>query len=175
MWRGFEKEVPGGRKILILECPSMSSINDRITGFEQAISDGGFEVLDRADVNGDMEKAKEAMAEFLKVYQEIDAVMCGNDRIALGALRALEASGESRQETVRIYGVDGSPEIKSEIAKANSPMMGTGAQSPIRIGKAAAEIGIAILEGKDFEEETYEDTFLIDKGNVEMYGTDGWQ
>ncbi len=171
----LKKKCPEGGKILILECPSMSSINDRITGFEQAVSNAGFEVLDRADVNGDMEKAKEAMEEFLKTYQEIDAVMCGNDRIALGALRALEASGESGQETVRIYGVDGSPEIKSEIAKPDSPMTGTGAQSPIRIGKEAAEIGIAILEGEDFEEETYEDTFLIDKGNVEMYGTDGWQ
>ena len=71
--------------------------------------------------------------------------------------------------------MDGSPEVKSEIAKADSPMAGTGAQSPIRIGKEAAEIGIAILDGEEFETETYEDTFLIDKGNVEMYGTDGWQ
>lgn len=171
----LKKKCPEGGKILILECPSMSSINDRITGFEQAIADGGFEVLDRADVNGDMEKAKEVMEEFLETYQEIDAVMCGNDCIALGALRALEESGESGPNGIRIYGVDGSPEIKSEIAKADSPMTGTGAQSPIRIGKEAAEIGIAILEGENFETETYEDTFLIDKGNVEMYGTDGWQ
>jgi ribose transport system substrate-binding protein len=54
-------------------------------------------------------------------------------------------------------------------------MTATGAQSPIRIGKAAAETGIAILDGEKFETTTYEDTFLIDKGNVEMYGTDGWQ
>lgn len=171
----LKKKCPKGGKILILECPSMSSVNDRITGFEQAIADGGFEVLDRADVNGDMEKAKEAMEGFLETYQEIDAVMCGNDRIALGALSALEAAGESAQGGIRIYGVDGSPEIKSEIAKPDSPMAGTGAQSPIRIGKEAAEIGVAILDGEEYEAETYEDTFLIDKGNVEMYGTDGWQ
>lgn len=171
----LKKKCPKGGKLLILECPSMSSVNDRITGFEQAIADGGFEVLDRADVNGEMEKAREAMEGFLDKYQEIDAVMCGNDRIALGALRAVEASDSSVKENIRIYGVDGSPEIKSEIAKTDSPMTGTGAQSPIRIGKEAAEIGIAILNGENFEAATYEDTFLIDKGNVEMYGTDGWQ
>ena len=88
---------------------------------------------------------------------------------------AVEASEGSVKEHIRIYGVDGSPEIKSEIAKQDSPMTGTGAQSPIRIGKEAAEIGIAILNGENFEAATYEDTFLIDKGNVEMYGTDGWQ
>lgn len=168
----LKKRCPEGGKLLILECPSMNSINDRITGFEQAIANAGFEVLDRADVNGEKEKAKEAMEEFLNKYPDIDAVMCGNDRIALGALEAVREAG---RENIRIYGVDGSPEVKKELAKADSPMTATGAQSPIRIGKEAAEIGIAILDGEDFETTTYEDTFLIDKGNVEMYGTDGWQ
>lgn len=168
----LKKRCPQGGKILLLECPSMNSINDRITGFEQAIANSGFEVLDRADVNGEKEKAKEAMEEFLDKYPKIDAVMCGNDRVALGALEAVQESG---REGIRIYGVDGSPDVKKEIAKADSPMTATGAQSPIRIGKEAAEIGIAILNGENFETTTYEDTFLIDKGNVEMYGTDGWQ
>lgn len=168
----LKKRCPDGGKILILECPSMNSINDRITGFEQAIANSGFEVLDRADVNGEKEKAKEAMEEFLEKYSKIDAVMCGNDRVALGALEAVRESG---RENIRIYGVDGSPDVKKEIAKADSSMTATGAQSPIRIGKEAAEIGIAILDGENFETTTYEDTFLIDKGNVEMYGTDGWQ
>lgn len=168
----LKKRCPEGGKILLLECPSMNSINERITGFEQAIANAGFEVLDRADVNGEKEKAREVMGELLKKYPQIDAVMCGNDQVALGALGAVRESG---RQDIRIYGVDGSPEVKQEIAKADSPMTATGAQSPIRIGKAAAEIGIAVLDGEKFETTTYEDTFLIDKGNVEMYGTDGWQ
>ncbi len=168
----LKKRCPDGGKILILECPSMNSINDRITGFEEAIANGGFEVLNRADVHGEKEEAKEAMREFLKTYPEIDAVMCGNDRVALGVLEAIKESG---REQIRVYGVDGSPDIKREIAKPDSPMTATGAQSPIRIGKEAAEIGLAILEGEEFETTVYEETFLIDKGNVKMYGTDGWQ
>ena len=168
----LKKRCPRGGKILLLECPSINSINERITGFEQAIANAGFEVLDRADVNGGKEKAKEAMGEFLEKYPKIDGVMCGNDQVALGALEAVKESG---RQGIRIYGVDGSPDVKQEIAKPDSPMTATGAQSPIRIGKAAAETGIAILDGEKFETTTYEDTFLIDKGNVEMYGTDGWQ
>lgn len=168
----LKKRCPGGGKILLLECPSINSINERITGFEQAIANAGFEVLDRADVNGEKGKAKEAMGEFLEKYPKIDGVMCGNDQVALGALEAVKESG---RQGIRIYGVDGSPDVKQEIAKPDSPMTATGAQSPIRIGKAAAETGIAILDGEKFETTTYEDTFLIDKGNVEMYGTDGWQ
>lgn len=43
------------------------------------------------------------------------------------------------------------------------------------ISQKAVETGIAILEGNDYEKEIYEETFFINKDNVEMYGTDGWQ
>jgi ribose transport system substrate-binding protein len=32
-----------------------------------------------------------------------------------------------------------------------------------------------ILEDKEFERETYEEVFMIDQNNVDMYGVDGWQ
>lgn len=166
------RACPEGGKLVIMECPAMNSINERITGFEHAIANGGFEVLDRADVNGEKGKAYGKMKEFLQKHPKIDAVMCGNDQIAMGVLQAVEEAGRT---DVKIYGVDGSPEIKSELSKENSPVAGTGAQSPIDIGKAAAGTGLAILDGKDYEKEVYVETFLIDKENVELYGADGWQ
>ena len=165
-------QCPDGGNILILECPTMNSINERITGFEKAISNAGFVVLDRADVNGEKAKAKEKMKEFLEKYPDIDAVMCGNDQIALGASEAVKEVGRT---DILIYGVDGSPEVKAEIGKENSPIVATGAQSPIHIGKTAAEVAIAILEGEKYKKETLEETFLINRDNVELYGVDGWQ
>jgi len=55
-----EKQPEGG-KVLILECPTQNSINDRITGFEEAIAaaENGFEVVERADTNGEFEVAME--------------------------------------------------------------------------------------------------------------------
>lgn len=166
------KQRPDGGKIVILECPSMNSINDRITGFESAIANAGFEVLTRADVKGKKETAKEEMKKILADNPQIDAVMCGNDQVALGAV---EAIGEAGRKDILVYGVDGSPGVKSELSKPGTLMEGTGAQSPINIGKKAVEVGIAILDGEDYEKETYEETFFINKENVEMYGTDGWQ
>ena len=165
-------QCPDGGNILILECPTMNSINERITCFEKAILNAGFVVLDRADVNGEKEKAKEKMKEFLEKYPDIDAVMCGNDQIALGASEAVKEVGRT---DILIYGVDGSPEVKAEIGKENSPIVATGAQSPIHIGKTAAEVAIAILEGEKYKKETLEETFLINRDNVELYGVDGWQ
>ena len=168
----LKKRTPNGGKVIILECASRNSVNQRITGFEEAIANAGFEVLDRFDVNGEREKAKEAMKQFLKEYPEIDAVMCGNDPIALGALEAIEDAGSNE---ILIYGVDGSPEVKKKLAENNLSLVGTGAQSPINIGKEAVKVALAVLNGEKFEKEIYEETFLITRDNVELYGTDGWQ
>ncbi len=168
----LKKRVPNGGKIILLECASRNSVNQRITGFEEAIMNSGFEVLNRVDVNGEKEEAKARMKEFLAEYPEIDAVMCGNDPIALGALEAVEEAGRSE---VLIYGVDGSPDVKKKLAENNRNLVGTGAQSPINIGKRAVETALAILNGEDYEKEIYEETFLITRENVELYGTDGWQ
>ena len=55
------EKCPEGGKIAILECPTQNSINDRITGFEEAISkaEKGFEVVARADTTGEFERALE--------------------------------------------------------------------------------------------------------------------
>lgn len=169
----LEKCSEGG-KILILECPTQNSINDRITGFEKAISSAevGFEIVDRADTNGEFQKALEITQEMLKEHPDIDVIMCGNDQIAVGATTAVNLAG---MRNVIIYGVDGSPDIKKELMKPDTQIAGTAAQSPIGIGKQAAETGIAILDGDEYEEEIYEDVFMINSDNVKMYGADGWQ
>ncbi len=170
----LKKRLPNGGKVLLLECAARNSVNQRITGFEEAIANAGFEVLNRTDVSGEKEVAKTAMAQLLAEYSEIDAIMCGNDpiAIALGALEAIEEAGRSE---ILIYGVDGSPEVKAKLAENNLLLVGTGAQSPINIGKKAVETALAIMNGENYEKEVMEDTFLITRDNVELYGTDGWQ
>jgi len=165
---------PEGGKVAILECPTQNSINDRITGFEEAIAaaEKGFEVVERADTNGEFEKALGAAKEILENHPDVSAIMCGNDQLAVAAKTAVNLAG---LKTVLIYGVDGSPDIKKELKKSDGQIAGTAAQSPINIGKTAAKTAISILKGEDYETEIFEDVFMIDKNNVEMYGVDGWQ
>ena len=166
-----EKRPDGGR-IVIVENPSVNSINERITGFEEAIANAGFEVVRRIDAGGDISAVKEEMKALFAQDMQIDAVMCGNDQMAEQVLAAAE---ESEGWDGLVYSVDGSPEIKSALTDPESPMEAAGAQSPINIGKTAVQVATAILNGDDYEKENYEDTFLINRDNVEMYGTDGWQ
>lgn len=150
----------------------MNSINERITGFEEAIADKGFEVVGRSDTKGDLNTALSAAETLLKEHPDVSAIMCGNDPTALGALVAANAA---RLQNVYIYGVDGSPEIKKELEKENSLIAATGGQSPIESGKESAKVALSVLSKEKYARITYEETFLINKDNLEMYGVDGWQ
>lgn len=167
-------KCPNGGKIAILECPTQNSINDRITGFEEAIAEAenGFEVVARMDTKGEFDLALEAVQQILKDHPDISAIMCGNDQLAVAAKAAVNVAS---LDEVIIYGVDGSPDIKKELKKPENQIAGTAAQSPINMGKEATLTAIHILTGEDYEKEVYEDVFMINKENVDMYGTDGWQ
>lgn len=166
------KQRPNGGRVVILECPKIDSVNERMTGFEEAIANSGFEVLARADVGEKKDTAQAEMTKQLAAHPKIDAVMCGNDQVALGAVAAIEAAG---RKDILVYGVDGSPGAKKELTKPGTPLAGTGAQSPIQLGKKAVDVGIEILKDKHHDKETIVDTFFINKDNVDIYGTDGWQ
>lgn len=166
------KRCPDGGKVVLVECTDRNSIIERINGFEKSIANEGFEVVARTDARGTKENAKEKIKELLKEYPDIDAIMCGNDTMAIGAMEAVK---EIHREEILIYGVDGSPEVKAELAKEDSPIVGTGAQSPINIGMDTIKTAIAILNGEDYKESREEDTFFISKENVSLYGVDGWQ
>lgn len=163
---------PDGGKVVILECTAQNSVNDRITGFEETIAGKGFEIVARADAGGNRKQACAAMAEILKEQPDITAVMCGNDQMALGAMEAAKAAG---RKELRIYSVDGSPDLKKELGEGNPLIAGSAAQSPINIGKAAAAVAQQIMNEEEYEEETLEDVLFIDGSNVNMYGMDGWQ
>lgn len=62
------QRFPEGGKVLILECPNTNSINERITGFEEAIADQGFEIVARENVNGSKEISMETTKRLLKQF-----------------------------------------------------------------------------------------------------------
>ena len=167
----IEKKPDGGR-IVIVESPSVNSVNERITGFEEAVRNAGFEVVQRIEAGGDLSAVKSSVEEIIRGGEKIDAIMCGNDQMAEQVLAALSETGNSDP---LVYSVDGSPFTKSALLDPDSPMEGIGAQSPINMGKTAVKVAAAVLDGTAFEKETYEETFFINRDNVEMYGTDGWQ
>ncbi|SKA79185.1 monosaccharide ABC transporter substrate-binding protein, CUT2 family [Clostridium sp. USBA 49] len=165
------KKFPNGGNIVVLDSPTMNSINDRISGFMSAIEGKGFKIVAQQDAKGDLETSMKLSEDILQANPNVVAIMGGNDPTALGALAACKAANLDK---VLIYGVDGSPEAKAEIAKGGQ-FAGSGAQSPKQIGVKSVEVGYKILKGESFEKRIPVETFLINKDNVSQYGTDGWQ
>lgn len=165
------KRFPNGGKIVVLDSPTMNSVNDRITGFMEAIKGKGFTILAQQDAKGDLPTSMRITEDILQAHPQIDAIMGGNDPTALGALAACKAANRT---SILIYGVDGSPEAKAEIASGGQ-FVGSGAQSPISIGVESVKLAYKVLNNEPYEERVPVRTFLINADNVKEYGTDGWQ
>ena len=165
------KKVPEGGDILVLDSPTMQSVVDRTNGFLDAIEESGvtFTVVGQQDVQGNQQVANEKATDLLTANPDVVAIFGGNDPTALGAYAAADAAGVSPL----IYGVDGSPDIKALLK--DTMIEGTGAQSPITIGKTIAETAYAWLAGEEVEAFIPIETFLVTADNVDDYGTDGWQ
>lgn len=135
--------------ILLLKHSTARSAVDRIAGFRQTLAGHpGFQIIDEAECEGQLERAMPAMQEMLARHPEADTVMALNDPSALGAMAALEACG--RLQGFRVYGVDGVPETKELILAGR--MTATAGQSPRRIGQLAAHQAYRLLAGEPVEQ-----------------------
>lgn len=166
------KKAPDGGKIIVLDSPTMNSVVDRTNGFLDAIKGKGFEIVAQQDAKGNLEKSMGITEDLLQAHPDVVAIFGGNDPTALGALAAANAAGLKK---CMIYGVDGSPDIKSELASGKTLIEGTGAQSPVDIADKSVEVMYMILAKKKVEERYPVETFLITADNVKEFGTDGWQ
>ncbi|MCR5764147.1 MAG: sugar ABC transporter substrate-binding protein [Treponema sp.] len=166
------KKCPNGGDIIVLDSPTMNSVVDRTNGFLDAIKGHNFNIVAQQDAKGNLQVSMGIAEDLLQAHPDVVAIFGGNDPTALGALAAANAAGI---KNTRIYGVDGSPDIKRELASSSSLIEGTGAQSPINIAKQSVELMYKIKAGEAVDPRYPVPTFFISKDNVSKYGTDGWQ
>ncbi|MDE6406305.1 MAG: sugar ABC transporter substrate-binding protein [Lachnospiraceae bacterium] len=169
--KDLAQKCPEGGDILVLDSPTMQSVTDRTNGFLAALEESGvtFNVVGQQDAQGNQQVANEKATDLLTASPDVVAIFGGNDPTALGAYAAADAAGVSPM----IYGVDGSPDIKALLK--DTMIEGTGAQSPISIGKTIADTAYQWLDGETVEEFIPIETFLITADNVDEFGTDSWQ
>lgn len=164
------EKCPDGGPIIVLDSPTMQSVVDRTDGFLAAIEGHGFEVVAQIDCMGNQEQGNLNGTDALTAHPDAVAIFGGNDPTALGA----QAAAEAAQSSALIYGVDGSPDIKALIAEGK--VTGTGAQSPMTIGKTIAELYYQWKTDPESIEDRYPiETFMINSDNIAEYNNGGWQ
>lgn len=158
--------------IVLLKHTTAKSAKERIEGFLSVIDNNEkYKVINEAECDGQLEIAMPKMQEIIEETPDIDVVMALNDPSALGALAALE---KNNKNDVMVYGIDGTLEIKALIGR-NQMIVGTVAQSAIKMGQIAVENMYNILNGKKIEKNIIISISLINKENLFKYDEDRWQ
>ncbi|MDN3702261.1 ribose ABC transporter substrate-binding protein RbsB [Vibrio artabrorum] len=130
-------------KVIQLEgIAGTSAARERGEGFMNAVNGSDLELLASQPADFDRTKGLNVMENLLAANPDVQAVFAQNDEMALGALRAVQASGKK----VMIVGFDGT---EDGIAAVNRGLLGaTVAQQPDLIGSLGIEIADKVLKGE---------------------------
>ncbi len=122
-----------------------SAARDRGEGFAQAVKANGFKVLASQPADFDRTKGLNVMENLLAAHPDVKAVFAQNDEMALGALRATQATGKQ----VLIVGFDGTDDGKAAVKSGK--LGATVAQQPALIGAIGVETADKVLKGEAVE------------------------
>lgn len=159
-------------KLIIMTHEKTKSGQDRVAGFLDTVEEqAGVEVVKKIDCEGQLEIAMPKLQEAIDTGLVFDNVFCLNDLAGVGVVAALDKN--NMLEDVGVYGVDASPDSKALIKEGM--MQASAAQFPTEIGKKAADAIYDLLNGREVEKKVLVPVELINRDNVEKFGTDRWQ
>lgn len=166
-------QTQSSAKILLLEHQKAVSAVDRINGFLATIKGhDSYQVVDRKDCLGQTEVAMPQVESVINSGVDFDTVMALNDQVAIGALAAIENMKVTAP--VKIYGVDGSPDMKNLLATTSS-IQATVAQSPLTIGEKAIQAGYRLYHDKKVDREIIIPVEFMTSETVLNSDLTGWQ
>ena len=139
----ISEKIGKDAKIVQLEgIAGTSAARERGEGFMKAVKSENMQLLASQPADFDRTKGLNVMENLLSSQPQTQAVFAQNDEMALGAFRAVQASGKE----ILIVGFDGT---EDGIAAVKRGLLGaTIAQQPSLIGEIGVESAVAVLTGK---------------------------
>ncbi|MEI6057303.1 MAG: ribose ABC transporter substrate-binding protein RbsB [Lentisphaerota bacterium] len=135
------EKLNGKGNVVELEgIPGTTAARDRGNGFEQAVK-GKLNIVAKQSADFDRTKGLTVMENILQAQPEINAVFAHNDEMALGAMRAVAASG---RKNIIIVGFDATDDAVKAVK--DGKMTATVAQKPSQIGAEGIEIADKIIK-----------------------------
>jgi len=138
------KELNGKGNVVELQGqPGTDAARDRSNGFRQALAAApGLKVVASQPANFDRTQGLNVMENILQAHPKVDAVFAADDEMALGAIKAIQASGLK----VVVVGFDGTPDAVAAVK--NGTMYATIAQQPSLIGSLGVEEADKVIKGQ---------------------------
>lgn len=134
-------------KVIQLEgIAGTSAARERGEGFMNAVNGSEMQLLASQPADFDRTKGLNVMENLLAANPDVQAVFAQNDEMALGALRAVQASGKD----VMIVGFDGTDDGIAAVERGQ--LAATVAQQPDMIGALGIETAAKVLKGESVDE-----------------------
>ncbi|KFI81062.1 substrate-binding domain-containing protein [Bifidobacterium psychraerophilum] len=143
--------------------PGASSTIDRGNGFNNEAKKLGLDVVSSQSANFDRTTALNTTQNMLQANKDVKAIFAQNDEMALGAMKAVQASGQE----IGIFGIDGESETHTAIK--NGTVTATVAQQPAKIGQMALQAAYDHFNGKKVEKTINSPIYLVTKDNADEY------
>lgn len=141
----MEKVGEKARVIQLEGIAGTSAARERGQGFMNAVKTNELDLLASQPADFDRTKGLNVMENMLAANPDVQAVFAQNDEMALGALRAVQASGKE----VLIVGFDGTDDGIAAVKRGK--LGATIAQQPDLIGALGVETAAKVLKGEQVE------------------------
>ncbi len=159
--------VPKGSDVAVIEGdPGTTSSMDRVKGFTNAAKEGGLNIVASQPANWNRKKAAELATKMLESDPNLKAIFVANDDMALGIVRAVQATGATGK--IIVVSVDGTPDAIDALKQGL--LAGTVAQYPDAMAYMAIETLVKKPNGETVPEKIYSPIKLITKDNVSDAG-----
>lgn len=137
--------IGGKGDIIIIDHPEVSSVQDRVKGFEEELARfPGVRIVQRPSASGQRARAMAVMEDMMQAQRGLKGVFGINDDSALGALSVVEAA---KRTDIAIVGFDATDEAQAAIRRG-SALKADVMQHPDQIGRTAIDIIARKLAGE---------------------------
>lgn len=161
--RALAAAIGGRGQVLIIDHPTVASVQDRVRGFEEELARyPDITIVGRPSSDGQRARAMAVMEDMLQAHRDLAGVFAINDDSALGAAAVLEAAGRT---DIAIVGYDATPEAQALIRRGG-PLVADVIQHPARIGRTAIELVARHLAGEPVPARVAVEVGLVDRASL---------
>ncbi len=162
------EKIGGAGKVAIIEgVPGTFTSIQRVNGFNEKIAEyPDVEVVASVPADYEMEKGMNVATDILTQNDDLAAIYCCNDNMALGAVEALRQAGKLGE--VVVIGVDGTGDAYKSIHAGE--LNATVDQFPFMNGEVAVEVALRLLAGQEIARVVSTPIEVVDADNAEEFG-----
>jgi len=151
----------GTKTAILTGIEGQQNASDRRDGFIEGAGDA-IEVVAEQSANWEVDQGYAATQNILTANPDVALIYCGNDGMAIGAVRAVKEADKADQ--IKVIGFDGISEALNMIVSGE--LYGSVAQFPAEMGILGVENAVKLINGEEVEENIDTGAKLILPENV---------